>query len=198
MTTIRNASLYDLPGGYRVCLATGDAGRDASGLLRDPDLLGHIYVGPYIVGQPDLAFVVADEEGVAGYCLGALDTQRFDAWKEEHWWPALRRHYLPLKGDSEDAQLIRLIHEPPPTPAGVLSDFPSHLHIDLLERMRGQGVGRAMVERLMAALAAAGSPAVHLEVAASNADAIGFYRRLGFSELEKAPDSVFMGRSLSD
>ena len=58
--------MRDLPGAYRVCLLTGDAGRDASTIYRNPELLGHVFVGPYIVGQPDLALVVADEVGIAG------------------------------------------------------------------------------------------------------------------------------------
>ena len=69
MPVVRPALAMDIPGAYRVCLLTGDAGRDGSALFRNPDLLGHVYVGPYITGEPDLALVVADAEGIAGYCL---------------------------------------------------------------------------------------------------------------------------------
>ena len=71
--------MRDLPGAYRVCLLTGDAGRDASTIYRNPELLGHVFVGPYIVGQPDLALVVADDAGIAGYALAAADTRGFRA-----------------------------------------------------------------------------------------------------------------------
>src|SRR5213075_2470619 len=69
MPDIRHATVHDLPGVYRVCLLTGDAGKDATALARDPDLLGHVYVGPYVVGEPGLSLVVADDSGIAGYCL---------------------------------------------------------------------------------------------------------------------------------
>ena len=46
----------DLCALYRVCLLTGDSGQDASQLYRDPELLGHIYVAPYAVFEPDLCF----------------------------------------------------------------------------------------------------------------------------------------------
>ena len=96
MTVIRSATLEDLPGVYRVCLQTGDSGRDGTALYRNPDLLGHVYAGPYVVGEPELAFVVADEHGVAGYVLAAEDTRAFEAWAETSWWPNLRSHPLVL------------------------------------------------------------------------------------------------------
>jgi len=104
MLRLRSAAVHDLPGAYRVCLLTGDAGQDASARYRDPDLLGHVYVGPYIVGQPAHAFVLDDAEGIAGYCLAALDSRAFEAWAEHAWWPDLRRTYgLPIAGDAEPA-----------------------------------------------------------------------------------------------
>ena len=62
-----------------VCLKTGDAGKDATAREDDPHLLGLIYAIPYQVLEPDLAFVIDGPEGVAGYVLGALDTQAFNA-----------------------------------------------------------------------------------------------------------------------
>ena len=53
----------DLPALYRICLLTGDAGGDATPLYRDPDLLGHVYLGPYPIADPGLTFVVVDELG---------------------------------------------------------------------------------------------------------------------------------------
>ena len=165
-------------------------------MYRDGDLLGHVYVGPYLVGQPDLALVVADEEGVAGYCLAALDTRAFEAWAEAAWWPALREQYPILDDDSRDAQLIALIHAPSRAPDAVVDAYPAHVHIDLLARARGQGFGRALMERQMASLRRAGAPGVHLEVATDNPDAIAFYRHLGFQELVHLEDSIVMGARL--
>jgi ribosomal protein S18 acetylase RimI-like enzyme len=198
MRQIRQAHPFDLPGMYRVCLLTGDAGADATARFRNPDLLGHVYVGPYVAGQPAFAQVVADEDGVAGYCLGALDTRAFAAWAERAWWPVLREQYpAPAPEElSPDAELIRQIHEPGMAGGDLLAAYPSHLHIDLLERCRGTGLGRRLMERLLADLGAHGSPGVHLGVAATNANAIAFYRHLGFEELRAHPDALVMGLRL--
>jgi ribosomal protein S18 acetylase RimI-like enzyme len=196
VSTIRSATIQDMPGAYRVCLATGDSGRDATGLYRNPDLLGHVYVGPYIVGEPDLALVVADEHGVAGYCLGALDSRLFEAWKEADWWPELRRQHPLRAGESLDAEVIRLIHSPHLAPEQLVAEYPSHLHIDLLERARRHGHGRALIERLLERLSARGSAGVHLNVAADNPNAIAFYRHLGFVDLQPTEESLYMGRRL--
>lgn len=56
---------------------------------RDQDLLGHVYAGPYLVGQRSLARVVDDGTGVSGYLFGRADTAAFEAWAEREWWPPL-------------------------------------------------------------------------------------------------------------
>lgn len=198
MSLIRTATLHDLPGVYRVCLQTGDSGRDATGLYRNPDLLGHVYAGPYVVGQPELALIVADADGVCGYLLAAEDTPVFERWQEEEWWPPLRAQFPIREGETPDAQLIRLVHVPPRAPDTVVSAHPAHLHMDLLERARGQGIGRALIERLTATLRERGSPGVHLEVGADNSNAIGFYRHVGFVDLQPGGDALYMGMSLAD
>jgi ribosomal protein S18 acetylase RimI-like enzyme len=197
MRLIRAASLQDLPGIYRVCLMTGDAGQDASAQYRNPDLLGHVYVGPYLAGQAALALVVADRDGVAGYSLAAPDTRDFEAWAEAAWWPPLRSQY-PIPDDaSADAEIIRLFHEPPRAPDAVVADYPAHLHIDLLARARGHGHGRGLIERQLANLRDHGAPGVHLDVAAANANAIAFYQHLGFVEVGMAESSILMGMRLT-
>ncbi len=202
MLLVRPAALHDLPGVYRVCLLTGDAGQDASAQFRNPDLLGHVFVGPYVVGQPDLALVVVDPEGVAGYCLAARDTRAFEAWAEAAWWPSLRDQYaVPDAASpdaaSPDAEIIRLFYSPPRAPEEVVGEFPAHLHIDLLARARGQGLGRGLVERQLQGLRRQGARGVHLDVAPGNANAIAFYRHLGFTEVERHETSILMGLRLT-
>ena len=91
--SVRPASLADLPGIYRVCLATGHPEGEEGDCDRDPDLLGHVYAGPYVVADASLCSVVADAAGVAGYVLSTADTAAFEAWAERHWWPQLRERY---------------------------------------------------------------------------------------------------------
>jgi len=181
----RSGDFRDL---YRVCLRTGNSGDDATALYRDPDLLGHIYAGPYGKFEPALAFVVEDEAGVGGYCLAALDTRAFEQRLEERWWPSLRLRYAdpdPASRDqwTPDEQAAYLIHHPWHTDDGLLADYPSHLHIDLLPRLQAQGQGRQLMGTQLTALRERGSGGVHLFVTAGNHRALGFYYHLGFSEL---------------
>lgn len=196
MLRIEAAGIHDLPGAYRTCLLTGDAGQDASALHRDADLLGHVYVGPYIVQGTGTQLVLVDEAGVAGYLLSADDTLAFEAWAESAWWPPLRVRYPLLDDGSRDAELIHDIHEPPRTPAELVGSFPAHLHLDLQERARGRGLGRALVERLLSDLGGRGVGGVHLKVDRSNAPAIGFYEHLGFREASRESGTLLMGRRL--
>ena len=172
----------DLPAMSRICLLTGDAGHDATPLYRDPELLAHVYCGPYPTADPSLSVVVADDEGVAGYLVGTADSAAFAAWQDEHWWPALRARY-PLGPDdgTADHRLVRLIHHPPheAAPAG----YPAHLHIDLLPRRQGQGWGRRLIEAFATTLAQRGVPGLHLRIDPRNTAALAFYLRLGFTEL---------------
>ena len=140
--TIRPAVAEDRPALYEICRLTGDAGADASGRTTTRICWASVWVGPYLVLEPDLAFVAVDAAGVAGYVLGAADTAAFEAACEERWWPDLRQRYPepPASGDlTPDEELHKWIHHPPPTPDDVLAHYPAHLHIDLLPRRAGPG-----------------------------------------------------------
>jgi ribosomal protein S18 acetylase RimI-like enzyme len=197
VTTVRPATPADLPGIYRVCLKTGDSGRDATGLWRDEDLLGHVYCGAYVMGEPDLALVAEDADGICGYLFGCADTRRLEAWEEAHWWPPLRAQYPLIADGSLEAELIAVIHHPPVAPAEVVAAYPAHLHIDLLEHVRGQGLGRQLIEWLLAQLRERGVTGVHLEVAKDNANGIAFYEHLGFTVLGPHGDALLMGLQLA-
>ncbi|MFD6417882.1 GNAT family N-acetyltransferase [Streptomyces sp. NPDC060194] len=177
----------DLPGMYRICLLTGDVGRDATAKYRDPDVLGHLYLGPYPAADPALSFVVADEQGLLGYVVATADTAAFDAWLEEHWWPGLRLRY-PAElakdpGDgTDDWRTVSAFHRPHPSGGAPLDRYPAHLHIDILPRGQGAGLGRRLLATLFAALRERGVPGVQLGVGGANTDAQAFYRRIGFTE----------------
>lgn len=176
---------------YDVCLRTGDAGADASALTGDPTLLGDIYVGPYLAAAPELALVADDGDGPAGYALGVLDTAAFEDWCEREWWPAAQaRHPVRADAGSYDREFLAVLADPALGRHPDLPGYPSHLHIDLLEHVRGGGLGRRMMQDLFALLAERGSPGVHLGVDVRNEGAQLFYARLGFTRLAPDVDGV--------
>ena len=87
-----------------------------------------------------------------------------------------------------------LIHHPWRTEDDLIADFPSHLHIDLLPRVQGRGIGRQLIELQLAALRDRGSRGVHLHVRAANRRALSFYDHLGFTRL-RAGHSYVLGHA---
>ena len=194
---IRRYREADLDALYEICLRTGAAGSDASGVVGDPRLFGDVYAGPYAAFEPELAFVVEDADGVAGYVLGALDSVAFAERCERDWWPRLRAAHPEGSGATKvDELLIGLIHHPHQRPPELLARYPSHLHIDLLPRTQGQGWGRRLLATLEEALREAGSPGLHFGVGVSNERALAFYRHLAYDEAGSDGFSITFTRPL--
>lgn len=189
-----------LPALYRICLLTGDSGRDASALFHDPDLLGHYYVGPYALLEPDTCFTLAAQDGQpCGYILGARDSLDFARRCEQAWFPELRQRY-PMPSPDEtgmDADLRRMIQRGRRT-EHVPAAYPAHLHIDLLPQAQGQGWGKRLMAAFLERLATLDVPGVHLGVDPANQAALAFYQRLGFTPLEELAEVVWMGKVLRD
>ena len=196
---IRPYQAKDLRALYEVCLKTGDSGQDATALYRDPDLLGHVYAGPYGVLAPETCFVVADEHDAAcGYILGTAETESFANRCEREWFPALRARYpIPTADDqSPDARMIRAIHRGLET-VNEFPDYPAHLHIDLVPIAQGQGWGRKLMTTLVTRLRELNAPGVHLGVGARNTNAIAFYERMGFHRLATYEWGIVYGMTLT-
>jgi ribosomal protein S18 acetylase RimI-like enzyme len=182
---------------YQICLLTADSGNDATSLFSDPRLPGHVWLGPYLAFEPTLAFVAEDSKGVAGYVVAALDTPAFEDRLERDWWPPLRARYpqaaqSPAEAVSPIEQAaLNDMHRPWDVVGDLVGRFPSHLHIDLLPRIQGRGIGRKLMATALSSLRDRGSRGLHLLVARGNERAAGFYRHIGFSELPNSYVRVF-------
>ncbi|WP_248962799.1 GNAT family N-acetyltransferase [Sphaerisporangium perillae] len=189
---IRPYEPFDLPGMYRVCLRTGDSGRDATPLYSDPDLLPHIYAGPYPIADPGLTFVAVDDQGVLGYIVATADTPRFETWLEDNWWPRLREQYpRELAADpgdgTEDWLRVAHLHESRFAFDELYERYPAHLHIDILPRGQRAGLGGRLMRTLVGALRSRQIRGLHLGVGSGNPGAHAFYLACGFTEERRAP-----------
>ena len=197
---IRRCQKDDEDAVYEVCLHTGDDGQDAATLFDDPKALGHIFVGPYLKLEPQLAFVLEDPQGVCGYALGALDSKKYYEAYQTRWLPDLQARYPEPTGQPAHWTRTQHVYHEYYHPDIFLLDpyerYPSHLHIDLLPKAQGRGLGREMMNVLLGELAARGSPGVHLGMAATNARAERFYRELGFHELARIAGVLYLGKQL--
>jgi GNAT superfamily N-acetyltransferase len=192
MAVVRPYRPADLPALYDICLRTADNGADGSHLYADPRIVGEIFAAPYAALEPGHAFVAEDADGVAGYILGAPDTRAFEARLEAEWWPALRQRYadtaeIPAWQRAREQWDAYYIHHPPPNPQAVVDAAPAHLHIDLLPRLQGQGVGKRLMETFLTSVGGR----AHLGCQAVNTRAQHFYEVYGFRRLEGVgPKSV--------
>jgi ribosomal protein S18 acetylase RimI-like enzyme len=204
---IRAALPADQAAAYYVCLKTGDHGKDGEPFYHeDPDALGRIFVGPYLAFEPDYSLVLEDDRGVCGYAFAAFASREFYERYDREWRPALCLQFPKPQGDAATwtrAQMVHSwYHDPDYFCPAPYDAYPSHMHIDLLERARGQGHGRQMMEQTMHKLRRRGSPGAHVGVSILNTPAPGFYQRLGFHELIRtgtpADGCIYMGKSFQD
>lgn len=199
MPTIRQVRPDDLDDLYGISLATGLAGGDASALYVDPRLMGHIYSAPYARLAPELALVVEDSAGVAGFAVGATDTTAWERRLERDWWPALRERYaMPEEADAArwtlDQRRAFMIHRPTPTPAAVALSYPAHLHMNLLPRLQRRGIGARLFDRWTTVARGRGANAIHVAINRANGGAVAFWRKMGFADL--ADQGLPEGRTL--
>jgi ribosomal protein S18 acetylase RimI-like enzyme len=193
---IRPATLDDLTDLYRVAIKTGDSGSDATGMFRNDDMIGEVYVGPYVTLATETCFALVSKSRAVGYGLCVLDTLAFQSRAGESWWPQLQEKYHSLAPYIESEWLIKEIFHPTPSPKEILDEYPSHGHIDLLPEFQGQGWGRKVMESMETALASLGSPGFHLRVSKHNIRGLKFYAALGYQEIMSRESEVIVGKRL--
>lgn len=194
---IRPYHKSDLSALYRICLQTADGGKDASHLFSDPQLIGDYYAVPYAVLEPELCFVVTNGNDVCGYIVGCKASQDFSIQCEQQWFPELRVKY-PLQCESISPlndRLISCIHsgyQPRPE----FSNYPAHLHINLLSNTQGHGLGAQLINTFIDNLKALNIAGLHLEVSSDNFGAISFYEKMGFKVICEFEHSIGYGMNL--
>jgi GNAT superfamily N-acetyltransferase len=180
---------------YNICLQTGDSGKDATKLFNDPLVLGHIYAGPYMEYEPQSVFILNDDSGICGYILGTMNSNAFYDWMNKDWFPVIRKDYNQPIGESSTwsrtEKTINILFQPMNNK--LFTDFPAHLHIDLLPRAQGKGQGTLMMDHYILHLKKNNISGVHLELGITNERAFNFYSKYGMDELERDDDSIYMG-----
>ena len=198
MPRIRPFRPGDEPELASICLQTAASGADATGVLQDDEIWGNLFVLPYVAHEPQLAWVVETDDGrVAGYIAATADTDAFECWFRDSWWPQFARRWpRPASELSVQDGLLLHAYSRGSQTSPYAAEYPAHLHIDLLPELQRQGLGRQLIERLIEALRDAGVRGLHLVPLAENPGAISFYERLGFSELAREANLIFFGMRL--
>lgn len=184
--TVRKAKPEDENAISKICYRTSDK----SGDTRYQDLVGLHWAVPYLRFETDHCFVVTGKEDLpVGYILAAVDARQFR-----------RNYHRRMKTDmhrvlEKQRHLFSLLeyvrehflssHYMEYLPAGTDREYPAHLHIDIDPEHQGQGLGRLLMDVLLADLRGIQCPGIHLGVGNENDTAIRFYERYGFKLLKK-------------
>ncbi|MBE0695886.1 MAG: GNAT family N-acetyltransferase [Anaerolineaceae bacterium] len=181
----------------RICIQTANYGEDPSDQYADPEVIAHMYSGPYAVYEPDLCFILTGDGVPMGYILGTRDSEAFSRRTAAEWFPVLRERYpLPAEDDrSENAGAIRALHRGYHPGPGA-EEYPAHLHIDLLASARHGGNGSKLMEVFLTRLRELHVPSVHLGVGGGNTNAIAFYERMGFKRVKEYEWGIIFGMKL--
>ena len=187
----------DLSSIYRICLLTGFNGEDATPYLHDPDLVGHLFAAPYAIFESSLCFILTMNYKPCGYVLGTSDSIMFNDTCEKKWFPELRKRYvLPNKDENTlEANFIRYLHSKQNLPKWT-HDYPAHLHIDILPIAQKKGFGSKLIKVFLNQLNCLNVKGLHLIVSKKNQNAICFYKKVGFHELNELEESIVFGQKL--
>lgn len=195
---IRNPVLSDLPYLYAICHQTGYNGRDASPFVGDPFLLGQLFVAPYVIHSPTWCWVILNEGVPAGYFVSTPDSKSFYEWMEQIWAPPLREYYQNSGKNlhSEFETTMRgMIHAKHQAPA-LASEFPAHIHMDLLPGLQKQGLGTKLFSLFHQRMKDFNIPGTHIGVSADNPGAMIFYQKQGYAKTQIEDWGVYMCRKL--
>ncbi len=116
--------------------------------------------------------------------LARWDRELFgsDAWPEATWWAELaqrpRREYVVVAGDSGILGYAGL---------DVSGDSADVMTIAVVPDAQGRGIGRLLLDELIARAARRGASALLLEVRADNSAALSLYEATGFARLAVRP-----------
>jgi ribosomal protein S18 acetylase RimI-like enzyme len=165
--------------------------RSTRSRFADHDLIPDTLVRPYLVAEPDLAYVVEDAGRVVGYLLGTASTMAFANWWQRCWLlHVAHRHPRPDHEPQtlQDHWIVRL-HTPRQwLVRDELADYPAHLHIGLERGYRRRGLGRRLLVHFIDGLRERSVPALHVSYLTANVLAAAFYQRMGFRVLD-VPDT---------
>ena len=113
----------------------------------------------------------------------------------DEYWPVTRAKYQQVNLDisPSDSDLLLELGKQGFSDKTLVTKYPSHLHIDIVESHQSAGYGKSMISFLLSELKDAGSLGVHLHMSASNDRARAFYKKFGFNEIFEDTNECIMG-----
>jgi GNAT superfamily N-acetyltransferase len=175
---------------------TGFKGEDLTGrgFCKDTRLWFMIFIGYYTRYEPEHCFVAANEESgrAVGFICGTPDTLKQEeqfrkwmvprivlrlfgitSWRYPRGFLNIWRLAREYSRSTEDAE-----NDP------ILTEYPAHLHINLLPDYQSQGIGSQLMHRFEEHMRRLGVIGLHLGTTNKNRKAVPFYHKMGFEVVQ--------------
>lgn len=122
------------------------------------------------------------------------------------WWSHLRATYS--KPDqtqknfwNEEQRCINTIFHPEITDTAIIDACPAHMHLNLLERAQGKGIGSHLCSLCLDGLRQSGVKGVHVGTSATNVRVTHFWKKCGFTDIGKQlklsdGETIWLGQKL--
>ena len=164
----------------RICLATSEFPGLKNKAVQQFVLIA--FCDYYIINEPQNCFVATDEhDNAVGYILCAENAEK---------WAGVLR-------DKNKTRVNRLMRPIIESVIGETlqysSDYPAHLHIDILEDYQRIGIGALLMDELVEHLQNKHISGLMLSVSISNEKGRNFYVKYGYQTLCTSTHSVHMG-----
>jgi ribosomal protein S18 acetylase RimI-like enzyme len=165
-----------------IAYLTGFFGASAERYFPDRQLFADLWVRAYFRLPESVGFVAQGDGEVIGYIVGSVDEgayrQALGRVVVDTVLPGLltRRYRRPLSALPYLRRSLRY-----PSPHASETEFPAHLHLNLLPQSRGLGLGRSLLQTFLGRLQELGIPGVQLSTTDENGAALGLYASAGFS-----------------
>lgn len=183
---------------FTIAADTAFFGDPVEEYMEDRQLFCDLVYRYYTTFEAGTSWVVEDDAGVAGFLMGCLDTRQL----RQRWLrsilpavlsrlvrarylvgPRTRRHFMATVRST-----VRYGR-----PGADLACYPSHLHMNLLPRTRGQGYGTRLLQTYLDQIEQLGVSGVHLNTTDYNVAACRLYEKMGFEVLDSRPTTAWDG-----
>jgi ribosomal protein S18 acetylase RimI-like enzyme len=208
LISIRPYESKDRKGVIEILHKTGYMGEDAKGYFNDKYLFGLLFGLYYIDHEPDSCFVAFDTttEEIIGYILSSLETKTQARNFQRKMIPRiLMRAFLYTSWRYNRSFRVLLYMQKlnqrnphPPNEEMILSEYPAHLHINVLPEYHRQGIGTDLLNKFEILLVKENIPGVYLWTSERNKKAIPFYQKNGFELLFTSPSGFGIWPSAKD
>ena len=172
-----------------LCCDTATRGAPVEQFFDDREVFADFVTRYYTDYEPNALWVAEHTGRVIGYLSGCLDPCRY-RWLSRSVVVPFATVKAIWRGALWSRKTWRLLN------AGVrtwmhrqgrwrirLDEYPAHLHLNIKETYRGQGVGSQLVARFIDQARAIELPGIHAAVRADNDASCRFFERMGFTEV---------------